>query len=201
MSLRLCQPFRLRQTLWRCLSTTRPRLRTLKGRNEHRFYFEYPLSGELTKAQTLKSPQDLKKPLNSFVATVYRRLENLLYSKDIRTLTAGSNLSDQEFEGVVQEFRDAVMSHLRTSIQDSNYRLASSKLPTADELYKGFLSTGLKELDRIIVKYFRHFYLSFHHASLKDIDIDKLKAVASTTNPGEWFPAARSIRRKIVMHV
>lgn len=208
MILRLAQPIRLQQLVWRCFSTSRLCLRKSQSakaaaqRNRLRqIYADYNPVTLAERQPRVTSSGNVQVDLDAFLATVNRRLENLLYSTSVRQETTATELTDEEFENVVVQFRDAVMSNLTERMEDGNYGYAPPKIPIPDELYRAYMIDGIRELDPLISKYFKGYVLSHGHPSLKKVDFHKAVAAADMRHPGEWFPSARNIRRKIIMHV
>ena len=147
------------------------------------------------------STENVQADLDRFLATVNRRLEYLLYSSRARSKTAGHLLTDNEFENVVIQFRDAVMANLMKRLADRKYTEAPARIPAPDTLFKTHKIKGIDGLDTLILKYFNEYYLAHGHPSLKNVNHDNAAAVADMRNPGEWYPGARNMRRKIIMHV
>jgi len=139
--------------------------------------------------------------LNAFLATVNRRLENLLYAANVRTETGCNHLPESEFEHVVFKYRDAVIANLTERMEDGNYSHAPPKIPAPDELYRSYMIEGVREIDAVILNYFKTYFVAHGHPSIRNVDLQKATAAADMRHPGEWFPAARNIRRKIIMHV
>jgi ATP-dependent RNA helicase SUPV3L1/SUV3 len=110
-------------------------------------------------------------------------------------------LSDDAFEKVVLQFRDAVMSNLTDRMDDGKYSDAPSRIPSPEDLFNAHTSSGIKGLDALIIKYFKPYCIANGPPSLEKVDHAKALAVADMRNPGEWYPGARNMRRKIIMHV
>jgi ATP-dependent RNA helicase SUPV3L1/SUV3 len=110
-------------------------------------------------------------------------------------------LTDNEFDKVVIQFRDAVMANLMKRLADRKYTEAPARIPAPDTLFKTHNHKGIDGLDTLILKYFNQYYLAHGHPSLKNVNHDNAAAVADMRNPGEWYPGARNMRRKIIMHV
>jgi hypothetical protein len=208
MILRLSQPIRLQQIVWRCFSTSRLCLRKSQPakaaaqRNRLRqIYADYRPLTLAERQPRVTSSGDVQVDLNAFLSTVNRRLENLLYAANVRQETSSGNLTDAEFEKIVLQFRDAVMSNLTDRMEDGNYGHAPPKIPIPDELYRSYMIDGIRELDPLILKYFKSYVLVHGHPLLKGVDFHKAVAAADMRHPGEWFPGARSLRRKLIMHV
>src|SRR5438046_1094717 len=201
MFLRPSLSLRLQPTLWRCFTISRPcwrkNAKEAGRKNRLRQIYDGPTPMTLgTTRQELPSSGDVQVNLNAFLATVNRRLENLLYAANVRTETGGNNLSESEFENVVFKYRDAVMANLTERLEDGNYGHAPPKIPAPDELYRSYMIDGVREIDTIILNYFKTYFVAHGHPSLRNVDFRKAAAAADMRHPGEWFPAARNIRRK-----
>lgn len=142
-----------------------------------------------------------KLDLDRFLATVNRRLEYLLYSSRARSKTAGESLTNDEFDKVVLQFRDSVMANVTERLEDGQYADAPMRIPTLKALFDTYDQQGIVGLDSLILKYFNQYYLAHGHPSLKHVNHRNAATVADMRNPGEWFPEARNMRRKIIMHV
>lgn len=139
--------------------------------------------------------------LDRFLATVNRRIENLLYSSRARSQSMAKSLSIEEFDDFVIQFRNSVMSNLAERLEDGKYNDAPARIPTPELLFDTHSSQGIAGLDSVILKYFDLYYLANGPSSLKEMDRHSAAAVADMRSPGEWYPGARNMRRKIIMHV
>jgi ATP-dependent RNA helicase SUPV3L1/SUV3 len=99
------------------------------------------------------------------------------------------------------DFRDTVMKNLTDRMDDGKYSEAPPRIPTPKELFDAHVQGGMKAIDPLLLKYFKRYYFGPGHPSMKDFNYDKARDVADMRNPGEWYPAARNMRRKIIMHV
>lgn len=147
------------------------------------------------------SDDNIHTSLEQFLKTVNRRIENLLYTS-AQDQIAGVTLTDSEFEDVVLEFRDIVMANLMARMEDGKYKEAPPRIPTPEELFNAHVHSGIRGLDPLLLTYFKTYYFSSGHPLLKQVDYTKAAAAAADMrNPGEWYPGARNMRRKIIMHV
>jgi hypothetical protein len=147
------------------------------------------------------SDDDVQASLQQFLKVVNRRVENLLYTTVARTQTAGTTVTDIEFENLVLEFRDTIMANITDRMKDGNYKEAPPQIPTPEELFETYTHRGIRALDPLLLKYFKAYYFTHGHPSLKSVDRSKAIEAADLRNPGEWYPGARNMRRKIIMHV
>jgi hypothetical protein len=201
---------RLPQRLGRRISTTQPCLRKKsKGQrpppiNTLRLQesgFERSQIGVVTGHQPCTSSGNVNTDLNVFLTTINRRLEFLLYSVSLRSQVGADALTEAEYEAVVMRFRDAVMSNLAGRMEDGNFGEAPSKVPKPIDLYDAYAKEHIAGLDPLIQKYFKQYFIGHGHPSIKKIDINSAITAADMRNPGEWYPGARSLRRKVIMHV
>lgn len=139
--------------------------------------------------------------LNVFLTTVNLRLEFLLYSINARSQVRAEALTEAEYEAVVMRFKDAVMSNLTERMKDGNFGESPPKIPKPIDLYDAYVKEHVTGLDPLILKYFKQYFIGHGHPSIKEIDVLNAIAAADMRNPGEWYPGARSLRRKIIMHV
>jgi hypothetical protein len=138
--------------------------------------------------------------IQTFMATLNRRLENLLYADNARPRTRKLAFSDQQFESLVLQFRDDVMTNLKERMKDGNLENSPSRIPAPQQLYNEYKTRGFRGMDDVILRYFQQ-YNGLHSPSLRDNEHELKLTAVDMRNPGEWFPAARNIRRKIIMHV
>ena len=155
---------------------------------------------QLPKKTPFVSTTDLQTELNSFLYVLKLRIENLLYAPAARSATS-TQLSDEEFETVLYSFRDAVTNNLKEKITDGNYETSPSRIPSPQILYNSYAREGIRGLDSIVLEYFRQYTITHEQPILRSESWPTNLASVDMRNPGEWFPAARSIRRKIIMHV
>lgn len=73
-----------------------------------------------------------------------------------------------------------------------------SDVPTLDKLKVSYETQGLKGLEDLIVS---KFSLFVSLSMLSPEDIEALKGIANLSRPAEWYPVARSIPRKLHLHV
>jgi len=92
------------------------------------------------------------------------------------------------------------MSNLTQRMEDGNYQEAPPKVPTPEELFQAYTSQHYKSLDRLVLRYFRQYFIYYGRHPAKEKYTKATKA-ADLRNPGEWYPNARNLRRKIIMHV
>jgi ATP-dependent RNA helicase SUPV3L1/SUV3 len=202
MLLRFGRPVSLRQIIRRGLSTTRPCLRKSSKYEFHSVFrrlVEQDAAAGITSGHAFTG--DIRSDLDSFLATVNRRIENLLYSTYARSQMAGDSLSDDAYEKLVLQFRDTVMSNLTDRMGDGDYSKAPPRTPTPEDLYNAHVTSGIRRLDPLILKYFKQYSIANGSLSLSKVDYSKAIDFADVRNPGEWYPGARTIRRKIIMHV
>lgn len=192
----LLQPA-LRRSFTTCRYCLRKRTPLLKQRSRER---NEPRIRLPTRPQLLLSG-NANTDLQSFLTTVRLRVENLLYAADARSETRSESLAEREFENIVFQFRDAIMSNLMERLGDGKYSEAPIRVPTPEELHNVYSNYGVRRLDSLIMKHFKRYFMAYAHPSLNETDVCDATAFADMRNPGEWFPIARSMRRKIIMHV
>src|SRR5579859_4174194 len=183
----------------RWLSTSAVCHRSAQTPRDKQLWFRTPQT--LTKQPQILSAEDIQVHLDQFLATVNRRLEHLLHSSRARRETAGNSLTDGEYDKLVINFRDSVMANLTQRLEDGKYTDAPARIPTPMALFETHRTGGTTGLDSLILQFFNLYYLARGHHSLKDVNHFNAVAVADMRNPGEWYPGARNMRRKIIMHV
>lgn len=200
----------LRPTLRRFISTSQPCLRKRKSvQNEERSraHAKQLFENEARKNQTrpvLLSSGDANIDRERFVRTIDRRIEFLRYSASaIRMLKhKGLNVEPEErFNNLVTRFRDATMNNLEQQLDAQNYTYAPYRIPAPETLYQAHAFGGIKVVDEVILDYFNSFSVTFGDPAFNEADETRLQQCADARNPGEWYPEARAIRRKIIMHV
>ena len=215
MALRPNRVLQLQQTVCRCFSTARPCLRKMSNKRVQTFNKPHLENLRLRQDNTLIDdnfgaaalrPQFTSKTnpnanLDGFLNTVDRRLDNLIYSAPGQPGFDTHKLSETEFEDVVMNFKSQVMTNLRERMSDGDYANAPFRLPSAVELYNSYVLDGVRGLDPLLVRYFRQFFIAYGHPLLKQLDKQAAIGASDIRNPGEWYPAARALRRKLIMHV
>lgn len=206
---RLSRPLaRLRPSFCRFLSVSRSRQRkrqvtptTIKDVTGPRLWRNDPYRTSIPEPNpSYTAHNSLQTELDRFLATVNRRIEDMLYSWTTRNRVVGSSYSDDEFEKLVLQFRDSVMSNLTERMEDGNYTSAPPRIPTPELLFETYNTEGNEGLDQLILKHFRQYFI-YHGRLPENFNYTKATTAADMRNPGEWYPGARSIRRKIIMHV
>jgi ATP-dependent RNA helicase SUPV3L1/SUV3 len=195
----------------RCISFAQPQWRQKKNSTVWERDFDYLIRGETPwekrdrfkwtndRLTRLNTGTNLQGELERFLSSVNRRIEEMLYSARVRAYV-GPSRTDDEFEEIVAQFKDAVMSNLTERMGDGKYREAPPKTPTPEELFEIYTKEGKFGLDQLISSYFKQ-YLIYYGRLPAGRNYDIATSAADMRNPGEWYPGARSIRRKIVMHV
>ena len=145
-----------------------------------------------------QSSADIHEYLDRFLGTVKRRIENLLYTKEARDKDLTRGLTEKEFERIVFKFRDETMKNLKERLRDGKYLEAPARIPSPEELFDAYNNGGYTSLDHQILTKFRLYAIV--RPTVKG-DTSELIRVADMRKPGEWYPGARSMRRKIIMHV
>src|SRR5579859_1851798 len=205
MFLQISQPWLLPQRGRRWLCTSLVCLRRGGASTRQSAYFREDFGSdtfrERKRPPTTLSKGNVQLDLHRFLATVNRRIENLLYASRARSQTAAKSLSRKEFDELVIKFRDSVMSNLTQRLEDGKYDDAPARIPTPNALFGINSSQGIVGLDSLILKYFNLYSLTHGHSSLKELGRHNAAAFADMRNPGEWYPGARNMRRKIIMHV
>ena len=147
------------------------------------------------------SSGNVQTDLDSFLATVNRRLENLLFTA-VPAAQYTSPDQSEEFESIITEFRNAVMTNLLDRLGDGKYYESPLYLPSPDNLYETFRAEGIRGLDRLISQHYNQYFQRRGNSRLKSISKDWMDSlVADMNDPGSWYPHARDMRRKIIMHV
>jgi ATP-dependent RNA helicase SUPV3L1/SUV3 len=200
----------LRPTLQRFISTSQSCLRKTKGmrnqqreRDREKQVFQQNVMNNQC-GPVLLSSGNANIDLESFVRTINRRIDYLRYSNDARRLLKHKGLSfssDQELEDLVQRFKNATMENLNEQLKAQNYTYAPYRIPAPDELYKAHAFGGLKAIDELVLEFFNGYCVAYGNPLLAQVDNAQAQQSADMRNPGEWYPEARSMRRKIIMHV
>jgi len=142
--------------------------------------------------------------LDNFVHTVHRRIDFLRYSADARRILKHKGLdfaSTKEYEDLVLRFKNETMENLKEQLAAKNYTKAPYRIPTPDELYQAHAFGGYKKIDEVLLKYFNGYCVAYGNPLVAQVDRGQAQQSADMRNPGEWYPEARSLRRKIIMHV
>jgi len=194
----------------RYISTTRPQWRHRKGSEKLiRELAVYPDlrpigrndGSRISISQAgFQGNNDLQQELDRFLSTVNRRVEELLYSAYVRGQVVGASRTDEEFEQIVLQFRDTIMNNLTERMKDGNYQKAPARTPTPEELFEVYNKDGKRGLVQLLVNYFRRYFI-YHGGLPAGHNYEKATSLADMRNPGEWFPGARNMRRRIIMHV
>jgi len=215
MALRPNRVIQLQQIICRCFSTSRPRLRKLSNKRVQTLNkphlenlrlrqdntFIHDSFGAAAVRPQFTSRTNPNANLDGFLNTIDRRLDNLVYAARRQPGFDSHELSEADFEEVVMNFKSQVMTNLRDRMEDGDYAKAPFRLPSAVELYNAYVLDGVRGLDPLLVRYFRQFFLAYGHPLLKQVDKRAAAVASDIRNPGEWYPAARALRRKIIMHV
>lgn len=115
--------------------------------------------------------------------------------------------------GVPREESEELLSTFQTTCRNTGVPIPSIEEYDADTLQQ--LSNKLSafdnalEVDQTITRIFLDWLLlpqfqSLHQTSVPQVTFDRLRGVRSATDlsyPAEWYPEARGMKRKIIMHV
>ena len=200
----------LQPTLQRFVSTSRPCLRKRKSvQNEER---SRAYAKQLSETEAKNSPSrpillssgNLNTDRATFVRTIDRRIEFLRYSVSAKRMLRHKGLKvepEEEFNDLVTRFKEATMNNLEQQLAAQNYTYAPYHIPAPETLYQAHAFGGIKVIDQVILNYFNGFGITYGESLVNEADETRLQQCADARNPGEWYPEARAIRRKIIMHV
>ena len=200
----------LQPTLPRFIHTSQPCLRKTKRiqrEERERAHAKQIFHHQLKMNQTgpvLLSSGDANIDLENFVRLVHRRIDFLRYSADARRILKHNGLdfaSTKEYEDLVTKFNNETMENLKAQLAAKNYTKAPYRIPTPDELYQAHVFGGHKKIDQVVLKHFNGYCVAYGSPLLAQVDQALAQQSADMRNPGEWYPEARSLRRKIIMHV
>ena len=215
MAVRPPRVFQLQQAIChRCLSTSRPCLRKVSNKRVQIINKPHLENLRLRQDQArvdtfgdaairpqFTSSTNPHANLNGFLSTIDRRIDNLLYAAPGQPGINTKQLSEAELEDVIMKFKNQVLSNLTERMNDGEYDNAPFRLPSPVELYNAYVLDGVRGLDPLILRYFRQFFLAYGHPLLKHMNKEAAHCASDLRNPGEWYPAARALRRKLIMHV
>jgi hypothetical protein len=215
MALRPSRVIQLQQAVCRRFSTSRPCLRKFSNKRVQMINMphlenlrprqDYALQDETFGSAALRpqfaSSSNPNASLDGFLNAVDRRIDNLVYYAPGQPGFDSHKLPEADFEEVVMKFKGQIMSNLTQRMTDGEYGKAPFRLPSAVELYDAYVLDGVRGLDALLLRYFRQFFLAYGHPLLKEVNTEAATQASDLRNPGEWYPAARALRRKLIMHV
>ncbi|CCG81186.1 putative Mitochondrial ATP-dependent RNA helicase Suv3 [Taphrina deformans PYCC 5710] len=160
-----------------------------------------------TDFRNIPRPETLEKdlPYFKFEDLLRRRLTYLEYGssafKGILSelgLSTGSKKLTRNFTSLTLTQPASTYADLPKSGREARAWRARPDIPTLDKLKSAYELEGLKGMDDLIVSKFSLF-ASMHMLSPEDLEAQK--KLADMTRPAEWYPVARSVPRKLHLHV
>ncbi len=142
-------------------------------------------------------------PYERFIDMLKRRLDYLGTGSRFRQSISEMCLQAKE-DTIKKSFAHTLLSQSASHYRKKDPRLSKPPsddnfgIPSLNELRRSFESGGLSKLDDLLV---RQFGLFASMSLLSKDDLERQKRLADMRYPAEWYPLARSVPRKLHLHV